>query len=216
MVFITSDTHGELERLTDKNLKFIKKYDTLIVLGDFGFVWKNDREQEKNLKKISKLPFRVLFIDGYNENFSALEQYPDTVYLGAQAKEICPGQVYYIKRGEILSIEDMKLLCFGGADDFMDDVFSDYPPSQADFDNCMKNLEKENFTVDYILTHSPSGKINRFINMDSFTFGNLFDFFDDITDKVEYKKWYFGFYHKDKYISSKAQAVYTYVYKLGD
>ena len=107
MIFITADTHGELERLTDKKLKFIKKFDTLIVLGDFGFVWSGDKQQEKNLKKISRLPFKVLFIDGYNENFKALEQYPDTVYRGAQAKEICPGQVYYIKRGEILEIRSI-------------------------------------------------------------------------------------------------------------
>ena len=54
MIFITADTHGELERLTDKKLNFIKKYDTLIVLGDFGFVWNGDKVQEKNLKKIAK------------------------------------------------------------------------------------------------------------------------------------------------------------------
>ena len=51
MIFITADTHGELERLTDKSLKQIKKFDTLIVLGDFGFVWSGDKQQEKNLKK---------------------------------------------------------------------------------------------------------------------------------------------------------------------
>ena len=215
MIFITADTHAELERLTDRKLKFIKKYDTLIVLGDFGFVWNSDSRQEKALKKIAKLPFRVLFIDGYNENFARLEKYPDTVYHGARAKEICPGQVYYIKRGEVLEIEDMKLLCFGGADDYIDDVFSDYPPSQADFDRCTANLDRHGWKVDYVLTHSPSGNINRFINMDSFTFGHLFDFFDEIGSKLEYKKWYFGFYHKDKYISGKAQAVYTDVYKIG-
>ena len=58
--------------------------------------------------------------------------------------------------------------------------------------------------------------INRFLDMDSFTFGKLFDYFDMLSEKVDYKKWYFGFYHKDKYISTKAQAVYTDVYKIGD
>ncbi len=216
MVFITADTHGELERLTDKKLKYIKKYDTVIVLGDFGFVWDGSRQQDKNLKKIAKLPFRVLFIDGYNENFTALDRYPDTVYHGAQAKEICPGQVYYIKRGEILEIEDMKLLCFGGADDYIPDAFSDNPPVQADFDRCTENLEKAGWKVDYILSHSPSGIISRFLNLESFVTGNLFDYFDEISHKVEYKKWFFGMYHKDKYISSKAQAVYTDMYKLGE
>ena len=216
MVFITADTHGELDRLTDKKLKFIKKYDTVIVLGDFGFVWDGDKHQEKALKKISKLPFRVLFIDGYNENFAAIDKYPDTVYHGAAAKEICPGQVYYIKRGEILEIEDMKLLCFGGADDYIPDVFSDYPPQQADFDRCNENLEKAGWKVDYILSHSPSGIIGRFLNLESFMTGNLLDYFDEISHKTEYKKWYFGMYHKDKYISSKAQAVYTEMYRLGE
>lgn len=216
MIFLTADTHGELERLTSKNLKFIKKFDTVIVLGDFGFVWQNDKQQEKNLKKISKLPFKVLFIDGYNENFEALSQYPDTIYHGAAAKEICPGQVYYIKRGEILDIEDYKILCFGGADDYIDDIFSEYPPCQDDFDRCEENLRKVDYKVDYILTHSPSGNINRFLNMDSHTFGNLFDYLDSLSEKVTYKKWYFGFYHKDKYISQKAQAVYTNFYKIGE
>lgn len=216
MVFVTADTHGELERLTDKKLKFIKKYDTVIVLGDFGFVWDGSREQEKNLKKIAKLPFRVLFIDGYNENFSALEKYPDTIFHNAQAKEICPGQVYYIKRGQVLEIEDMKILCFGGADDYMDDVFSDYPPAEADFSRCNENLERHGWKVDYVLTHSPSGIISRFLDMDSFATGALFDYFDEITHRLEYKKWFFGMHHKDKYISSKTQAVYTEMYKLGE
>ncbi len=216
MIYITSDTHGELERLTDKKLKFIKKYDTVIVLGDFGFVWDNSPRQDKALKKLAKLPFRILFIDGYNENFHALEKYPDTVWLGAEAKEIAKDRIYYIKRGEILHIEDMKVLCFGGADDYIDDVFSDYPPTQEDFDRCNANLEKAGWQVDYILTHSPSGIINRFLNLDSFTTGNLFDYLDEISGKVEYKKWYFGMYHKDKYISNKSQGVYTEFYRLGE
>jgi len=95
-------------------------------------------------------------------------------------------------------------------------MYSDNPPSDADFENCSANLRRHGWKVDYILTHSPSGNINRFLDMDSFTFGKLFDYFDMLSEKVDYKKWYFGFYHKDKYISTKAQAVYTDVYKIGD
>lgn len=216
MVFLTSDTHGELDRLVNKNLKFIKKFDTVIVLGDFGFIWKNDKTQEKNIKKLSKLPFKILFIDGYNENFEALSEYPDVIYNNAAAKEIFPQKIYYIKRGEILYIEDYKILCFGGADDYIEDVFSDYIPTESDFANCENNLKKVGYKVDYILTHSPSGNINRFLNIDSNAFGPVFDYFDTLSEKVEYKKWYFGFYHKDKFISRKAQAVYTDIYKLGE
>lgn len=213
MIYITADTHGEIERLAGKGARALKKFDTLIVLGDFGFVWR-DRQQEKNLKKIAKLPYKVLFIDGYNEDFSAIASYPDTVYKGAAAKEIVPGQVYYIKRGEILCADDYKILCFGGRDDPTDDIFSDNVPCEADFENCRRNLEKRGMQVDYILTHSPSGNTDRFLNQYSYATGATFDFLDWVQGAVSYKKWFFGCYHRDKFISSKCQAVYTGVYPI--
>lgn len=215
MICVISDTHGETDRLTDKKLKKLKKFDTLIVLGDFGYLW-NNSDRDKNIKKISKLPFKVLFLDGYFDDHKALEQYPDRVYRGAAAKEILPNKLYYIKRGEILDIDDMKILCFGGDDDIFEDVFGDRPPSFRDYENCVKNLKAVDYKVDYILTHSPSGKMDRFLNLESHTFGNLFTFFDELTDRVEYKKWCFGFYHRDKFISTKAQAVYREPVKLGE
>ena len=39
MVYITGDTHGDLSRFETAAAKKLKKGDTLIVLGDFGFVW---------------------------------------------------------------------------------------------------------------------------------------------------------------------------------
>lgn len=101
MIYITADTHGEIERFSSKNTKKLKALDTLFVAGDFGFVWRS-KEREKNLKKLAKLPYKILFIDGYHEDFEALSAYPDTVYRGAAAKEIAKDKIYYIKRGEIL------------------------------------------------------------------------------------------------------------------
>lgn len=214
MIFITADTHGDFDRLTDKKLKNIKIGDTLIILGDFGFVWQNDKAEEKTLKKLAKLPFKTLFIDGANENFDALASYPDTVYNSANAKEIYKDKIYYIKRGEILDLEGKKLLCFGGIESFDELMFDNNPPSQSDYENCVANLKKYEFKVDFILTHSPSGKINRFINMDNHTYGNLFDFFDLVSEKTAYRRWYFGSLHQDKYVSPKAQGVYTDIYQL--
>ncbi|MEG0091433.1 MAG: hypothetical protein RSA20_06405, partial [Oscillospiraceae bacterium] len=121
MVFITGDTHGELERFNDKQLKPLKIGDTLIILGDFGFVWNNDKAEAKVLKKLAKLPYKILFIDGRYENFGALSSYPEKTYLGARAREICTGKIYYIQRGEILEIEGKTILCFGGGDGFVPD-----------------------------------------------------------------------------------------------
>lgn len=37
MIYLTGDLHGDLERFKSKEMKKLKKGDTLIVCGDFGF-----------------------------------------------------------------------------------------------------------------------------------------------------------------------------------
>ena len=40
MVYVTGDTHGDPERLSKSALKCLNEGNTLIVCGDFGFIWK--------------------------------------------------------------------------------------------------------------------------------------------------------------------------------
>ena len=215
MIFVTADTHGEMERFEDKQLKKLKKGDTLVVLGDFGFVWTDSEKEKKNLAKLAKKPFTILFIDGLGDSFEVLGRYADCEYCCAKAKEIVKDKIYYIKRGEIAEIEGRKLLFFGGNDTYDPDIVESFDdPAAADFENCSANLEKAADSVDYILTHIPSGRINRFINLDSYATSETMDFFDLVAKDVAYTKWYFGCLHIDKYISPKVQAVYTDVHAL--
>ncbi|MBQ6930001.1 MAG: metallophosphoesterase [Oscillospiraceae bacterium] len=215
MIFVTADTHGEIERFEDKQLKKLKKNDTLIVLGDFGFIWNDSEKTERDLKKLAKQPYRILFIDGLNENFPQLMQYPETKFGGAHCREIVKDKIYYIPRGTIITVEDKKLLCFGGCDNYdVDIIVSENDPTQQDFNRGTANVKLNGYAVDYILTHMPSGKINRFINLDSNFYSETMDFFDMLAEKVTYTKWYFGCLHMDKYISPKVQAVYTDVLPL--
>ena len=39
MVYLTGDTHGELDRFKHGRLRWLGKRDIVVVLGDFGFVW---------------------------------------------------------------------------------------------------------------------------------------------------------------------------------
>lgn len=215
MIFVTADMHGDIERFKDKQLKKLKKTDTLIVLGDFGFIWNDDAKQKKDLKKIASQPFKTLFIDGLNENFEKLSQFPETEYCRARASEIVKDKIYYIHRGEIAEIEGKKLLCFGGCDCYDPDiVFSQNDPCERDFENCDANLQRQENRVDFILTHMPGGKINRFIDLNSNFSSEGMEYLDTLADKVQYTKWYFGCLHMDKYVSPKVQGVYTDVIAL--
>ena len=54
MVYITGDTHGDLSRFETAAAKKLKKGDTLIVLGDFGFVWDGSAAEKNRLQKLGK------------------------------------------------------------------------------------------------------------------------------------------------------------------
>lgn len=113
VIYVTGDLHGDIERFADKAIKKLKKGDTLIVLGDFGFLWSGDKAEQKHLKWLTKRRYRILFIDGCHENFDLLRDYPVEDFMGGRARHI-GGNLYYIQRGSILEIEG-KSCCASAA-----------------------------------------------------------------------------------------------------
>ena len=91
MVYITGDTHVDFERLDSLRLK---KGDTLIICGDFGFIWDGSAREEKILKQLGKKKFNICFIDGTHENFELLDEYEQGVFCGGKAHNIS-GNLYH-------------------------------------------------------------------------------------------------------------------------
>ena len=52
MIYVTGDTHGDITRFKDPQMKKLKKGDTLIICGDFGFIWDNSKKEKADLKKL--------------------------------------------------------------------------------------------------------------------------------------------------------------------
>lgn len=76
MVYVTGDIHGDITRFSEKELKLLKKQDTLIICGDFGFIWNGSKSEQRTLKQLNKSPYTIAFLDGTHENFDLLEEYP--------------------------------------------------------------------------------------------------------------------------------------------
>ena len=74
MIYITGDMHGDKKRLSPFKLRFLNEGDTLIVCGDFGFLWDGSKEEIAILKKLSKKKYNICFIDGTHENFELLNK----------------------------------------------------------------------------------------------------------------------------------------------
>ncbi len=99
MLYITGDTHGDYEIFNERRLGQLKKGDDLIITGDFGFVWDNSKEEIKNLKKLSKKKFSILFVEGAHENYELLSGYEEVDLYGGKARKI-GSDIYCLKRGE--------------------------------------------------------------------------------------------------------------------
>lgn len=111
--------HGDFWRLTKRQrsrLPFqLKENDFLIVCGDFGLLWKKDREFQYNLKWLSNLPFKILWIPGNHENYNMMEEYPIEQWCGGKVRHIARNKIILLERGQIFAIEDKTFFAFGGA-----------------------------------------------------------------------------------------------------
>lgn len=214
MIYVTGDIHADLERFQSKAMKRLRKGDTLLVCGDFGFVWDGSKQEQKSLKWLGKRPYEILFVEGTHDNMKLLAEYPVEPFKGAKARTICEN-VRQLLRGEIYRIEDDDIFTFGGGEspDIDDRIegetwWREELPSEEEMAYAKSNLEKHGNVVDYIITHSPSAKVDGFLDMDHACSGQPGLFFDELAKQVRFKHWYFGRHHFDKVIPPLHHAMY--------
>ena len=219
MIFITGDTHGDVDywKLHDLKSKDLTYDDYLIICGDAGICWSPELLPQF-LKLYSCLGCTILFIDGNHENFEMLNACQLVEFHGALMHQI-DEHIFHILRGEILTLEDKTFLCLGGAvsiDKMYRTPYISWWPEEEitnrDIDNTLENLKKVKYKVDYVLTHC----------CDTHTVIKAFGFRrDKCTDQltfidkiVEYKHWFFGHYHFDREIDEKKTCLYNKIIQL--
>lgn len=221
MIYITADTHGERERFEEKAVRRLKKGDTLIVLGDFGFLWDGSKAEQKKLAWLARRRYKILFLDGCHDNYDLLREYPVEEFCGGRARHIA-GNLYQVVRGSVLEIEGKTLLCFGGGESFDKEELEEglnwwraELPTSDELDWCEENLAARGDRVDYVLTHdAPAGLLAFSQLAEKPQINWLHAFFDQLTRRLDYKVWYFGRYHRDLHLSQKARAVFCDVIPL--
>ena len=109
MIYVTGDMHGDISRFSERALKKLKAEDTLIILGDFGFLWNGSDEEYKNLDFIKNRKYKVLFLEGAHENFTLLKNYPVIEFCGGRVRDF-GNNLKMLMRGEIYNIEDKNVV----------------------------------------------------------------------------------------------------------
>lgn len=214
MVYITGDIHGDIERFHSPAFNKLKKGDTLIVCGDFGFVW-NDSKKEKNiLKWLGKRKYNIAFVDGCHDNYSILNSLEETEWCGGKVHNIS-GRLYHLIRGGVFTIEDDKYFVFGGgeSDDYEERVtannwWKEEQPTKEEVEIAEKNLEAVGYNVDYIITHDAPRALNGVVDIDADKQSFIHMFLDSVCKKCKFSVWYFGKYHMDKIVPPRYRAMF--------
>ena len=87
-------------------------------------------------------------------------------------------------------------------------------PSEEEMQNGIKNLEKHNWKVDYILTHSPSASVVALLGYGLYEQDRLTKYLEEIKCKVDYKRWLMGHMHLDKAINDKDILLYEQIIRI--
>lgn len=212
MIYFTGDIHGDPERLSKTELSMLDKNDTLIVCGDFGFIWNNDIKETQFLNRLEKRKYNICFIDGTHENFNVLNDMPVAMWNGGRVHKI-RSNVFHLMRGQTFEIENKVIFTMGGGEDPEFDLHENDDlaprkeiPTSQEMLNGVSNLEKYSYKVDYIITHEPPAKIRDFLKLSenkTLRVTALGAYFDELSQQCEFSKWYFGSLHSDKFIADK-------------
>ena len=145
-------------------------------------------------------------------------------------------------RGEIFDIDDKKIFAFGGAKshDIQDGILNldeeeriyeyrkrgayfrirDFSwwdlelPTKEERQNGINNLEKVNYKVDYVISHCCPTNIQAILGGGTYKKDYLTDYLQQISEKLEFKKWYFGHYHDYRQVNSQFVLLYEDIVPL--
>lgn len=82
-------------------------------------------------------------------------------------------------------------------------------PSESEMENGKTNLNKYDYKVDYIITHSPSASTIALLGHGLYEQDILTMYLEDIKSSTEFKRHYCGHMHIDTYINEKDVILYT-------
>ncbi len=131
--------------------------------------------------------------------------------------------IIHLMRGQIFDIEGTSFFTFGGAYSidkmYRTEGISWFPeemPNREEYKEGWANLEKRDFQVDYILSHTGPREVT-----EAMGYGALSDdetelrqFFQRVADNTEFTAWYFGHFHTDEEVEDMFFCLYDEMVEL--
>lgn len=222
-IFLTGDTHSDVSRILKLDLPELTKDDYVIILGDFGVVWRNDIMMNAVLKQLSEKNFTVCFIDGNHENFDAISQIEKVEKWNGARAGILPHGIVHLLRGEIYTIGNRTIGVCGGANS-IDKAWrtpgvswwAQEEITDKDVEIFLLNLNEKYGEgvkkLDLMLSHDCPASIVPAVAVWSGINGVNIDKSEEqletIKKLLEVDKWYFGHWHINRRIDETFECLY--------
>lgn len=230
MIYITGDTHGDIDfkKLTMPFLEKLTKEDYVIIAGDCGVLF-DEKNKIEMIKKYSSLSFTILFVDGNHENFDLLNSYQIEEWHGGKVHKLSE-KLIHLMRGQVFDIEGLKFFTFGGGLSIDKKYRTPYKtwwpeemPTNKELNEALVNLEKYDFTVDYVITHDcPSSLLSYVLQYSRKGIYSKIEpaqsniILEEILNKIDFKQWFFGHYHIDHFFGMKFIGLYYEFIEIKD
>ena len=205
--YVTGDKHQDYAGLFSKiELAKLGENDTIIVLGDMGLFWRNDKKDADAIIKFYEDNYtcNLWFIDGNHENHPLLKALPIVDKLGYVSPHI-----RYIPRGTVLDLGGCRCLFIGGAESidkaFRQEGLSWWKDETITEDD-ISNIENQHY--DYVFSHTcPESVFNEYRFLLCST--NVLKMTDDtechisekrleqVKNNISFDNWWFGHFHQD-------------------
>ena len=215
--------HGCVERFYDKGFRKLKAGDTLIICGDFGFIFSGDKNEKKVIDYLSTRRFVTAFVDGTHDNMNKINRSRVTYWHGGMVHRI-KGNLIHLMRGQIFDIEGNTYFTFGGGESTDKDMrleqgtwWREEEPTPIEMANGANRLDEVGLKVDYIITHEPPSLVKSAIllrNGSRDRVNKLNGYFEEIGRSCEYKHWFFGSLHEDRVITPRHTCVFKNMIKI--
>ncbi len=217
MIYFTGDMHGDKRRFGGWRLRWLGGRDTLVVCGDFGFLWNGSPEEKEVLEWIGRRKYQVLFLEGTHDNLDLLEQYPVEEWNGGLTHPIS-GNLRHLIRGQIFNIEGKTLLALGGGES-RDAAFrkagenwwSQELPTLPEVEQWCRRLDAHDCRVDYVASHQAPTNVDSCFTGKVCEVTALTAFMDQLQQHCQFEKWFFGAYHQDRVVPPKYHGLFEKV-----
>lgn len=224
-IYTCGDTHGgsvgDMQKLNSTRFfsgTKLTKDDYVIQLGDFGCVWSRPgtpryKEDLHWQKWLQNKPWTTLFIDGNHENHDMLDELEQVPMFGGMVGKV-NDSIYHLKRGRVYTIAGKTFFTMGGAESIDKEgrclgtsYWHQEVPNYAEIDQALAVLEKHDWKVDYVLTHTcPTYVAEMLLSVHDLSEGGTYcnkvndptcNFLEHIYSKLSFKMWYYGHWHQD-------------------